>query len=148
MSTVATILTKKGHEAATVSEQDSALLASQLMRERHIGSVIVTREGTVVGIFTERDVMYRVVAAGKSPEATRVGDVMTAPVTSCEPATSLKECATIMTMKRLRHMPVIEDGKLCGVITSGDILAHKVSHLEETNVFLQEYLHGAPVAAD
>lgn len=147
MSTVATILIKKGHEIATVTEADTALAAAQMMRERHIGSVIVMREGAVVGIFTERDIMYRVVAAGRNPAATLVGEVMTAPVTSCGPETALKDCATTMTHKRLRHMPVIDGGKLCGVITSGDILAHKCNHLEETNIFLQEYLHGTQAEA-
>ena len=147
MSTVAAILIKKGHEISTVSEADTALAAAQMMRELHIGSVIVMREGTVVGIFTERDIMYRVVAAERNPAQTRVGDVMTSPVTSCGSDTALKECATIMTNKRLRHMPVIDGGKLCGVITSGDILAHKCNHLEETNIFLQEYLHGTQAQA-
>ena len=146
MSTVATILSKnKGREIATVTEQDTTLAASQLMRERHIGSVIVLRGTAVVGIFTERDVLYRVVANSKDPAQTRVGEVMTAPVNSCESATSLSDCAQIMTGKRLRHMPVIDNGELCGVITSGDILAHKVSHLEETNIFLKEYMHGTQV---
>lgn len=144
MSTVATILaTKKIRNIATVTESDTAFDAAQIMHEFHIGSVIVVRNNTVVGIFTERDVLYRVVAAGLNPAETRVSEVMTTPVASCASDEALRDIATQMSSKRLRHMPVIDNGKLCGVITSGDILAHKCSHLEETNVFLQEYLHGA-----
>lgn len=147
MSTVVTILSKKGREVASVSEKNSVLEAAQIMRERNIGSVVVMRGQEVMGIFTERDMLYRVVADGRNPAETPVREVMTAPVTTCSPNASLIECASLMTQKRLRHVPVIENGRLCGMVTSGDILAHKVRHLEETNVFLQEYMHG-PQAID
>jgi CBS domain-containing protein len=142
MSNVATILAKKGSEVASVTESASVLSAARLMRERHIGSVVVLRGTTVVGIFTERDMLYRVVAEALNPSETSVGDAMTTPVTSCTPFSTLKECAQLMTNRRMRHIPVIENGKLTGIITSGDIIAYKVRHLEETNVFLQEYIHG------
>lgn len=145
MSTVATILAKKGSEVASVSESTSVLDAARVMRERHIGSVVVLRGSTVVGIFTERDMLYRVVAEARNPAETQVGEMMTTPVTSCNPSSTLKECASMMTNRRMRHIPVIENGTLTGIITSGDIIAYKVQHLEETNVFLQEYLHGPQV---
>lgn len=140
MSTVATILTKKGHTVASVTETDWVLDAARLMRDKHIGSVIVVRDATVVGIFTERDTLYRVIAEGKDPAATRVSEVMTAPVTTISPDASLLDCAQLMTSRRMRHIPVIESGKLAGIVTAGDIMAYRISHLEESNIFLQEYL--------
>ena len=140
MSTVATILSKKGHAVASVSETDFVLDAAKLMREKHIGSVIVVRGDAVAGIFTERDTLYRVIADGKDPAITRVSEVMTAPVTTVAPETTLFDCAQIMTSRRMRHIPVIENGKLAGIVTAGDIMAYRISHLEESNVFLQEYL--------
>src|SRR4051794_24438871 len=97
MSTVATILAKKGSAVSTISESDAVLEAARLMRERHIGSLVVMRDNAVVGIFTERDMLYRVVAECKNPVEARVGTVMTTPVTSCEPGTTLKDCAQLMT---------------------------------------------------
>ncbi len=148
MSNIATILAKKGSEVASVSENTSTLNAARIMRDRKIGSLIVLRDDTVVGIFTERDLLNRVVADGKNPAETSVGDIMTTPITSCTPFTSLKECASLMTSRRMRHIPVLEGDRLVGIVTSGDIMAYKLSHLEETNVFLQEYLHGTQQLAE
>src|SRR5438046_251739 len=134
MSTVATILSKKGHAVASVSENDFVLDAAKLMREKHIGSVIVVRADTVAGIFTERDTLYRVIADGKDPAVTRVSEVMTAPVTTVSPETTLLDCAQMMTSRRMRHIPVIENGKLAGIVTAGDIMAYRISHLEESNI--------------
>ena len=142
MSTVATILAHKDRNIASVSENDTVLDAARLMRERRIGSVVAAEDGHVDGIFTERDMLYRVVAEGRDPAKTRVGEVMTRDVACATPEQSLLEIASLMTQKRLRHMPVTENGKLCGMITSGDIIAYKVTHLEETNIFLKEYMHG------
>ncbi len=147
MSTVATILAKKGSFVASISESACVLDAACIMREKKIGSVVVLRDNAVVGIFTERDMAHRVVAESKNPASTRVADVMTAPVASCTPATSLIECASLMTNRRMRHIPVLENGKLAGIVSSGDIMAYKLSHLEETNIFLQEYLHGPQALA-
>ncbi|HLX63577.1 MAG TPA: CBS domain-containing protein [Planctomycetota bacterium] len=140
MSTVSTILAKKGSAVSSVSEDELVLNAARIMRDKHIGSVVVVRGETVVGIFTERDMLYRIVAESRDPGTTRVGEVMTAPVTTIEPAAELNQCAHLMTNRRMRHIPVVEGGKLAGIITAGDIMAHRVKHLEETNVFLQEYL--------
>ena len=147
MSIVATILAKKGSDVASISESAFVLDAARIMRDRQIGSVVVLRDHTVVGIFTERDIVKRVVAESRNPAEARVGDVMTTPVSCCTPSTSLIECASLMTNRRLRHIPVLENGKLAGIVSSGDIMAYKLSHLEETNIFLQEYLHGPQALA-
>jgi CBS domain-containing protein len=142
MSNVTAILSKKGSFVATAPEDVTVLAATQLMQERRIGSVIVTRGERIVGIFTERDIVNRVVAAGRDPRTTAVRDVMTTPVACCHPDTELEECVALMTDKRLRHLPVVKDGQLCGVVSSGDILALQVREHKQTIEFLQEYMHG------
>jgi len=96
----------------------------------------------VIGIFTERDVLMRVVAEGLEPARTTVGEIMTSPVACCHPDTTLEECVTVITEKRHRHLPVVEDGRLCGIISSGDLLAQQVRNQETTITYLKEYLHG------
>ncbi len=141
--TVQEILVRKGHNVISVSLNDTVLEAARRMNTARIGAVVVyDTERGVVGIFTERDVLRRVVGDGKPPATTCVGDVMSSPVTCCKPSTSLSECKDVMTRKRLRHLPVIENGELRGMLSSGDILASEVELQQSTIEYLNEYLHG------
>jgi len=142
MPTVQTILEKKGPEVATVRTDSMVLDAAKLMNAKRIGAVVVTNGERVVGIFTERDVLIRVVAAHRPPETTRVEEVMTSPMACCRRDTKLLECKTIMTQKRIRHLPVVEEGKLYGMIAAGDILASECEDQQSTIQYLQEYLYG------
>ena len=142
MPTAQSILEHKGSEVATIDRAATVLDAAKLMNERRIGALVVTTGERVVGIFTERDMLNRIVAAGKPPETTAVGDVMTAPMACARRDTKLAECRSVMTYKRIRHLPVVEDGKLYGMISSGDILANEVEEQQATIQYLHEYLHG------
>ena len=142
MPTVQSILDRKGSAVATVDRSSTVLQAAQLMNDRRIGAVVVVSGDRAVGIFTERDVMTRVVATRKESEKTLVGDVMTCPMAVCRRDTKLAECRTIMTQRRIRHLPVVEDGKLFGLISSGDILASEVADQQATIEYLHEYLYG------
>ena len=142
MPTAQTILDRKGNDVATVDHDQTVLDAAKLMNTRHIGALVVTKGERVVGIFTERDILNRIVAAGVAPESTRVGDVMTAPMACACRDTKIAECRGVMTSKRIRHLPVVENGKLYGMISSGDILASEVEERQATIEYLQEYLHG------
>jgi len=136
------ILDRKGTGVATIDRDKTVLAAAVLMNQQRIGAVVVTSGEHVVGIFTERDILNRVVAAGKDPAATPVGAVMTAPMACCRRDTRLVECKTTMTIKRIRHLPVVEDGKLYGIISVGDILACEVAEQQSTIEYLHEYLYG------
>lgn len=136
------ILDRKGTDVATIGRDKSVLDAAILMNQQRIGALVVTSGAHVVGIFTERDILNRVVAAGKDPATTEVGTVMTAPMACCRRDTRLVECRTIMTMKRIRHLPVVEEGNLYGIISSGDILASEVAEQQTTIEYLHEYLFG------
>jgi CBS domain-containing protein len=132
----------KGGDVATIDRTRTVVEAALLMNSRHIGSVVVLDEREVVGIFTERDILVRVVAARRDPEWTAVGEVMTAPVVCCTPDAELHECKSLVTNQRLRHIPVVEDGHLVGIITSGDLMAREAFDRDETIESLAEYIGG------
>jgi len=143
MTLVRDILERRDRTVVTISPDDTVLRASQLMNEERIGCVVVVEPGQgAVGIFTERDILRRVVAECRSPENTRVSEVMSRPVTCCRPCTSLIECQQVMTNKRLRHLPVVENGELIGMISIGDILAREVELQQSTIEYLHDYIHG------
>ena len=141
MPTVADILTHKGHEVVTVSPRATVLDAAQRMNEAGIGGVVVLEGRAVVGIFTERDVLRRVVADGRDPASTPVSEVMTPDVATVRPDAPLAGCSSLVTAKRIRHIPVVDDQGLCGIVTSGDLLAHQVREQQDTIDYLNSYVH-------
>ncbi|HKQ71466.1 MAG TPA: CBS domain-containing protein [Polyangiaceae bacterium] len=147
MPTVRDILKHKGAGVATIAPARTVIEAAQSMNDRRIGSLVVLRDGEVIGMFTERDILVRVVAARKDPETTTVGEVMTTPIVSCTPDTPLSECKSMVTNLRIRHIPVIEEGKLLGIVTSGDVVAREAFEREGTIESLCEYIGGPGVRA-
>lgn len=142
MYTAKDILSKKGSFVASVRKSNTVLEAAREMNARRIGAVVVTDGESVVGIFTERDILTRVVSAQRDPETTLVGEVMTTPVAVCRQDTKFEECRSVMTSRRIRHLPVVEGNNLIGIITSGDLLAHTVEEHETTIHYLNEYIFG------
>ena len=145
MATVQSILSRKMQQQrptlVTVERSATVLDAVRLMAEHAIGGVPVrTADGTIDGIFTERDLLRRVVAAGRDPAATTVADVMTQPVVVGTPATPLDECASVMTSRRLRHLPIVDGDQLVGMVTIGDVLALRVAEQEVAIAELQHYV--------
>jgi CBS domain-containing protein len=144
MSYVRDVLREKGRDVATIAPYETVLAAVQKMHERRVGAVVVVVDDVqIVGIFTERDLLNRVVAVGKEPPATPVEEVMTDRVAACTPDTTLAACRTAMTKNKMRHLPVVDDGQLVGIISSGDILARELADQDETIRYLHEYMHGA-----
>lgn len=140
MPTVRDLLARKQGEVISIAPSDSALHAAQVMNQHGIGGLVVLEHGALKGMFTERDILRRVVAAGKDPGSTKVRDVMTAPVITCLPETSVEECAVILSGKRIRHLPVTDDRGLVGLVTSGDLLAFQVAEQSATIQFLNSYM--------
>jgi CBS domain-containing protein len=141
MATVKLILDRKGREVVTMVADESVLNAARLMNERGIGGVVVTDGGKPAGIFTERDVLRRVVAEQRDPAHTPLREVMTSPLISLHAEATLEECMGIFTEKRVRHLPVIDGEELCGIVTSGDILAHQVTEQRDTIEYLHSYVY-------
>jgi CBS domain-containing protein len=143
MATVQDVLTAKGSPLHTVDAHITVLQATQLMNEHKIGAVVVTDEGRVVGMFTERDVLARIVAEQRNPADIQVGQVMTREVICCEPDMDLDEVSAIMKNRRIRHLPVCASGgRVLGLVSIGDVNAHYASNQAQTIHFLSEYVYG------
>ena len=142
MRTVRDVLSKKGPDVAAVCRTASVMEAARLMSDRRIGALVVTDGENVVGVFTERDLMNRVVAVQRPADVTQVGDVMTSPCACCRPETTLAECRDVMSAKRIRHLPVVEGGRLCGMVSTGDVLAAEAKNQETTIEYLHQYIYG------
>jgi CBS domain-containing protein len=112
------------------------------MNEHRIGALVVTEGEHVVGIFTERDILNRVVAQERSPGETRVRDVMTSPVAVCSPDTTTAECRRVMRDRRIRHLPVVDNERLVGMVSIGEITADNEAEQSETIRYLYEYMYG------
>jgi CBS domain-containing protein len=142
MSLVRDVLATKDASVCTIGPDKTVLDAAVLMNHCRIGALVVLDGEKIAGIFTERDVMNRVVAEKKDAETTTVREVMTTKVAFCEQDTTLETCRGVMTKHKIRHLPVVENGKLLGMISSGDILARRIAEHEETIKYLHEYMQG------
>jgi len=149
MAQVMDVVAKKGGRVHVVGPQVSVLEATQLMNRQRIGALVVTEGGAaadcehVVGMFTERDVLVRVVGLQRDPAATQVEAVMTRDVAYCRPEMDLEEVAAMMRQRRIRHLPVCDaDGGLRGVISMGDLNAWRAEGMDVTIHYLHEYIHG------
>lgn len=135
MPTVQELLQTKEGGMLTTTPDVTVLAAAILMNERGTGSVLIMENDQLVGIFTERDLMRRVVAMVKDPASTPLRDVMTTALVTCTPEASVSDCGTLMSERRIRHLPVIRSDKVVGVITTGDLLAHE---LKEKDAVIQQ----------
>jgi CBS domain-containing protein len=112
------------------------------MNQNKIGALVVCDQGHIVGMFTERDILKRVVAEERDPVKTSVGDVMTSEVACCSLETDMEEVRGAMRDRRIRHLPVLEDDKLAGMVSIGDLNAYQAASQEQTIFMLSEYLYG------
>lgn len=134
------VLEAKGDRVETVPIKTSVSDAVELMNARHIGALVVTSGNQVVGIITERDILTRVVARQCDPKTTQVDDVMTRELVVIGPDTTIAEAMVVITDRRCRHLPVIEDGRLCGMISSGDVTSWLARDHERTIADLYDYI--------
>ena len=141
-TSVQEILDRKGANVQRVRPEVTVLRAVEEMAERHIGAVLVSDGDSVVGILSERDVMTRVVLLGRDPAATLVEEVMTRAVVAIEPTTTHGEAMAIMTERRCRHLPVVHDGRVVGMVTIGDLVRHASREQEFEIRMLTDYIRG------
>jgi len=143
MSTVRDILVKKGSGVLTTGKDSTVLEAAILMNEHKVGALVVLEAGRIAGMFTERDVLRRIVGERRDPVTTRVADVMTTEVVCCTLETSIDEARGSMKNRRIRHLPVVDpDKRLLGLISIGDLNAHHASAQEQTIHLLHDYIYG------
>jgi CBS domain-containing protein len=143
MPSIGNILSNKSPVVHTISPTATVLAAVQKMNEHGIGALVVMDGERVVGMFSERDVLRRVVPDERSPNEIRVGEVMTTEVVCCAPKEELDDLRTVMKNRRIRHVPVCDDdGGLLGLVSMGDVNAYDASNQEATIHFLSDYIYG------
>ena len=150
MAHVADVLARKGSRVHCIAPTATVLEATQLMNRHKIGALVVTLSGgaeaaceRVVGMFTERDVLSRVVAEQRDSGRTLVDEIMTCDVAFCRPETELEEVAAVMRERRVRHVPVCGgEGELHGLVSIGDLNAWHAQGQEVVIHYLHEYIHG------
>jgi CBS domain-containing protein len=120
--TISQILASKGAEVTTTTPEAVVFDALTVMGEKNIGALVVIEGDQVVGVFSERDYSRKVILQGKTSRSTCVREVLSQPVITITPADSIEECMQRMTVNRIRHLPVVDDGKLVGVVSIGDVV--------------------------
>jgi CBS domain-containing protein len=136
----------KNQVTVSAEMHQTVLEVAAMMVNRNIGAVPVLKDGRLVGIFSERDLMSRVVVAGKDPAQTSVSEVMTEDPLTVDPKDSLETCMTLMRRHGFRHLPVCEGRDLKGVVSLRDILLHDLDEKDDEVRMMRAYLHSAPDA--
>ena len=137
------IATRMATDIVTCDADASVADACKLLAEKRIGAVPVLENGSLAGIFSERDVLYNIAKDGSACLAARVGYVMTAPAITVEKSTRIDAAMGLMTRRRIRHLPVTENGVMCGFISIGDLVKSRIGEVEHEAEALREYItHG------
>ncbi len=139
---VADILRHKGSHIVTIEPTATVYDAIAKMVEHNVGSILVTDDEALCGIFTERDYLRRIILQGRTSKTTRIEEVMTADVLQASPHSTIKECMATMTTRRCRHLPVVEEGELVGLISLGDCVKELLGEAEARVQNLTDYITG------
>jgi CBS domain-containing protein len=142
MKLVQHLLDTKGNEVITIAREASVFDAIKLMAERGVGSLLILDGREIAGIVTERDYARKVILKGRSSETTEVGEVMSIDVVTATIGQTVKECMTLMTEKRIRHLPVVSEGEVVGLISIGDLVQAIISDQQEEIEQLESYISG------
>ena len=142
MDNVGNILKQKGNQVWSIGPGDTVYRALEILAEKNIGVLLVMEGQRVVGIFSERDYARKVILKGKSSAEMKVGEIMSKNVLYASPGDSVEKCMAIITENKIRHLPIMQDGKLLGMITSGDIINHIISRQKFEIQELKKYITG------
>ena len=140
--TVRDILQNKHGEVWTTRPSDTVYEAIGLMGEKNIGALVAMEEGEVVGVFSERDYSRKVVLQGRTSRNTMVGDILARPAITVHSSDSIETCMQLMTSQRIRHLPVVDDGRLVGLVSIGDLVNWVMHSQRHTILQLQGYIAG------
>ena len=141
-STVGNILQHKGGQIWSVMPSTTVFDAIKTLAERNVGAVLVMDGDALVGIFTERDYTRKIILQGRSSMTTRVGEVVSSPVQTVTPEDTVESCMKLMTERRIRHLPVLNGGKVAGVISIGDLVNWIISTQKAALEQMHRYLAG------
>ena len=141
MNTVRTLLEGKGRAVYAVEPQAAVLDAIRLMAEHHVGALVVMRGATLEGIISERDYARKVILRGRSSAETAVRDIMSSPVLTVSLETSVQGCMQLMTDRHVRHLPVLDGGRVIGMVSIGDIVKAVIAEQQQQIAQLESYIH-------
>ena len=140
MTQIGELLDEKGREVIRIASDATVFDAVKLMVERNVGALLVTDADEITGIFTERDYLRRIAVEGRRSRDTLVRDVMSAPVVVITPETSVEESMAMMSERRIRHLPVVDDGGVAGMISIGDLVRHQSRQQTFQIQYLTDYI--------
>jgi CBS domain-containing protein len=135
------LLESKGGAVYGVEPEDPVLEAIQLMAEHHVGALVVMKGNELAGIVSERDYARKVILLGRSSSETPVWQIMASPVVTVTPMQSVQDCMRLMTEHRFRHLPVVDSGRVVGVISIGDLVKAVIEEQRQTIEQLESYIH-------
>jgi len=141
MTTVRQLLERKSRALFSVGPQAPVLEAIRAMAEHHVGALLVMKGETLAGIVSERDYARKVILLGRSSSDTPVRDIMTTPVLTVSPETSVEQCMQLVTDKRVRHLPVLEAGRVIGMVSIGDLVKAVIAAQQQQIEQLESYIH-------
>jgi len=142
MNFVIEILKTKGRDVWTVSPDATVYDALQVMADKNVGALMVVEDDTLVGVFSERDYARKIILQGKASKDTLVREIMSTELVCVRPDQTIRICMELMTHKRTRHLPVLDEGRLAGVISIGDVVKAIISEQEFTIQQLEHYIAG------
>ncbi len=142
MKLIKHLLDRKGRHIISIKPEDSVLDAIRLMAEKGIGSLVVMEDQELLGIMSERDYARKVIIKGRSSESTAVSEIMTANVITTSSSETVNDCMSVMTEKKIRHLPVVEDNAVIGMISIGDLVEAIISDQQEEIEQLEHYISG------
>ncbi len=142
MGKVRNVLQSKNNTTVSVCPDNTVFEALELMVEKNVGALLVMEEGRFVGIFTERDYARKVILQGKASKETHISEIMTEDPVTVTPDNTIEDCMRLMTNKFIRHLPVIEDGKLIGIISIGDLVKFIIEEQRFIIENLEHYITG------
>lgn len=140
--TIEVILNQKNRQIFSIEPDATVYDAIALMAEKNIGALVVVENGNLVGVLSERDYTRKVMLRGKRSRETLIREIMSTQLTTVDPKHSVDECLRSMTEKRIRHLPVVKDGAIIGVISIGDLVKHVISAQNATIDQLERYISG------
>ena len=142
MKLIKHLLDRKGRHIISIKPEESVLDAIRLMAEKGIGSLVVMEDQELLGIMSERDYARKVIIKGRSSESTAVSEIMTANVFTTSSSETVNDCMSVMTEKKIRHLPVVEDNAVIGMISIGDLVEAIISDQQEEIEQLEHYISG------
>jgi CBS domain-containing protein len=142
VQTVDHILRAKGSQLYSVAPTDFVLRAIEIMADHHLGALLVMNEGTLIGIVSERDYARKVILQDRSSHDTPVGEIMTSPAVTVTPRDTVHHCMQLMTERRFRHLPVVDSGRVVGILSIGDLVKAVMGEQSAQIEQLEHYIAG------